>query len=207
MVFAAVRPGSAAKLPSAGLRLNASKSESVPERGDPPGTPQADENRHRQHPGPPHPPRDTRGRRAFRNHVARRDETLADDLDVRMGGVSGRVALLLRSAEPQPTSASFSHRTGRAPAPPGGGGIFLLSRPSVRRRHPVTPAVPPRPYDPLSLGSLFTHPAAWPVRRSTGVAPYFSLWKAAVGTEVYRRRPLTFTFPPTLVSSVYRRRP
>jgi hypothetical protein len=34
LVFAAVRQGNAAKLPSAGLRLNASKSESMPERDD-----------------------------------------------------------------------------------------------------------------------------------------------------------------------------
>jgi len=34
LVFAAVRPGIAAKLPSAGLWLNASKSESMPEGDD-----------------------------------------------------------------------------------------------------------------------------------------------------------------------------
>jgi hypothetical protein len=34
LVFAAVRQGIAAKLPSAGLRLNASKSESMPEGDD-----------------------------------------------------------------------------------------------------------------------------------------------------------------------------
>ena len=34
--------------------------------------------------------------------MTRRDETLADDLDVRPGGVRTRVALLLRGAEPNP---------------------------------------------------------------------------------------------------------
>ena len=39
--------------------------------------------------------------------MTRGAKTLADDWDVRPGGVSTRVALLLRGAEPNPASASF----------------------------------------------------------------------------------------------------
>ena len=35
------------------------------------------------------------------------DKSFADDLIVRLGAVSGRVALLLRSAEAKPTSSRF----------------------------------------------------------------------------------------------------
>ena len=42
--------------------------------------------------------------RAYCNFTARRDETLADDLDARVGGVNAGVALLLRRVEPNPTS-------------------------------------------------------------------------------------------------------
>ena len=41
------------------------------------------------------------------NFAARRDETLADDLDAGPGGVSTRVALLLRGTEPKPASATL----------------------------------------------------------------------------------------------------
>ena len=46
-------------------------------------------------------------RRRSCNFAARRDETLADDLDAGPGGVSTRVALLLRGTEPKPASATL----------------------------------------------------------------------------------------------------
>lgn len=64
--------------------------------------------------------------RAHRNFTARRDETLADDLDARPGRVSTRVALLLRGAERQPDVGSFCskppHQFGRATGARGPGG-------------------------------------------------------------------------------------
>jgi hypothetical protein len=109
LVFAAVRPGSAAELPSAGLWLNASKSESMPERDDVLG-------RRRTRirigfglePLSPTPARwKCASARVHGNFTARPDETLADDLDARPGRVSSRVALLLRAAERKPASATF----------------------------------------------------------------------------------------------------
>jgi hypothetical protein len=104
-VFAAVRPGSAATLPSAGLWLNASKSESVPGRGDLPARRYADANRPR-----PHPRRTPPVTRPSDSVISPRAGTnpLQTTGTFRPGRVSSRVALLLRAAERQPASARFS---------------------------------------------------------------------------------------------------
>jgi hypothetical protein len=111
LVFAAVRPGSAATLPSAGLRLNASKSEPVPEGGD---FPLHTFSRVRIGFGPgPQQVGDGRYSELCAcwltncNFNVRRDKSFVDDLVAATGRVPSRVALSLRASERQPECPWF----------------------------------------------------------------------------------------------------
>ena len=101
-------------LPSERLRLNASKSESLPVRGDAAGVPPEGGPRQRPRtpflpwgagPTPPTPPAARRGREPRRNpnrRLERDARSLADDLGMDRGVVPSRAAASLRSAETKP---------------------------------------------------------------------------------------------------------
>ena len=114
LVHALGREAGGAMLPSERLRLNASKSESLPVRGDAAGVPPEGGPRQRPRtpflpwgagPTPPTPPAARRGREPRRNpnrRLERDARSLADDLGMDRGVVPSRAAASLRSAETNP---------------------------------------------------------------------------------------------------------
>ena len=135
-------------LPSERLRLNASKSESLPVRGDAAGVPPEGGPRQRPRtpflpwgagPTPPTPPAARRGREPRRNpnrRLERDARSLADDLGMDRGVVPSRAAASLRSAETNPFDPrDLSALLGRANSPAPSVGFFITMLNSVNMQH------------------------------------------------------------------------
>ena len=169
-------------LPSERLRLNASKSESLPVRGDAAGVPPEGGPRQRPRtpflpwgagPTPPTPPAARRGREPRRNpnrRLERDARSLADDLGMDRGVVPSRAAASLRSAETKP----FDPRDLPAPQTGESLGVRAAGRP------PPSDGIPPTP----SPGSG-PRAGARPERRGRLLAP----GRSEAGRRRRRRHP------------------